>query len=274
MNRKRGFTLIELLVVIAVIAVLMAILMPALRRVREQAHMVGCSANLRQWVLILNTYCSENDGRFVSGVNDFGHWWPYQLPDHWKDWKRNKTWFCPTAMKPIFDEYGNSHQAFNIDQAWGIFKGTQGNFSSGENGIAGSYGLNGYVICIPSAASYVRSIPASYGYRKFLEIPQGARVPVLMDGLRFDLFTIETDGPPANEYDAWQGESRMARVCINRHRGSICSSFADGSVRKVGLKELWTLKWHREFNTRGPWTRAGGVAPEDWPDWIRPYPDY
>jgi hypothetical protein len=96
-----------------------------------------------------------------------------------------------------------------------------------------------------------------------------------MDGLRFDLFPIETDGPPANEYDSWQGkESRMARVCINRHRGAICSSFADGSVRKVPLKELWTFKWHRQWNISGPWTLAGGVTVDMWPDWIRPYPDY
>jgi prepilin-type N-terminal cleavage/methylation domain-containing protein len=274
MGKRRGFTLIELLVVISIIALLMAVLMPALRRVREQARMVGCSSNLRQWVMIMHTYCMENDGKFVSGVNSYGHWWPYQLEDRLKDWKRNKVWFCPTATKPIIDEYGVNHQAFNIDQAWGIFKGTQGGYSSGENGIAGSYGLNGYVIRIPLDAAYVRDIPASYGYQDFLEIPQGARVPVMMDGLRFDLFPIETDGPPVNEYDSWEGESRMARVCINRHRGSICSSFADGSVRQVGLKELWTLKWHRQFQTNGPWTLAGGVAPTDWPDWIRPYPDF
>jgi prepilin-type N-terminal cleavage/methylation domain-containing protein len=274
MGKRRGFTLIELLVVISIIALLMAILMPTLRRVREQARMVGCSSNLRQWVIIMHTYCMENDGKFVSGVNSFGHWWPYQLENRLKDWKTNKVWFCPTATKPIVDEYGVSHQAFNIDQAWGIFKGDQGGYSSGPDGIAGSYGLNGYVIRIPLDAAYVRDIPASCGYQDFLEIPQGARVPVMMDGLRFDLFPIEKDGPPVNEYDSWEGESRMARVCINRHRGSVCSSFADGSVRNVGLKELWTLKWHRQFQTNGPWTRAGGVAPTDWPDWIRPYPDF
>ena len=274
MNTKRGFTLVELLVVIAIIAVLMAILMPALRRVREQARMLSCSANLRQWVFTLNTYCIENEGKFVSGVNEFGHWWPCQLEDELKDWKKNKTWFCPTATKPIIDEYGNDNQAFNIDQAWGIFTGTYGDYSAGENGIAGSYGLNGYLIRIATDASYVRDIPASYGYANFLEVPHGARVPVLMDGLRFDLFPIETDGPPENEYDSWQGESRMARVCINRHRGFICSSFADGSVRKVGLKELWTLKWHRKFQTNGPWTLAGGVTSDLWPEWIRPFADF
>jgi len=84
MRKGNGFTLIELLVVIAIIAILMAILMPALRRVREQARMLGCSANLRQWVLILNTYCNDNDGKFFSGVNELGHWWPCQLDEDLK----------------------------------------------------------------------------------------------------------------------------------------------------------------------------------------------
>ena len=101
-----------------------------------------------------------------------------------------------------------------------------------------------------------------------------AIIAVLMDGLRFDLFPIESDGPPQDETDYWQGESRMKRVCINRHHAFICSSFADGSARKVGLKELWTLKWHRNFATNGPWTLAGGVPANDWPGWMRSFSDY
>jgi hypothetical protein len=46
------------------------------------------------------------------------------------------------------------------------------------------------------------------------------------------------------------------------------------SVRKVDLKELWTLKWHRSFNTHGSWTRVGGVALEDWPKWMKGFKDY
>jgi hypothetical protein len=42
----------------------------------------------------------------------------------------------------------------------------------------------------------------------------------------------------------------------------------------VGLKELWKLKWHRNFNTSGPWTLAGGVQSSDWPDWLMPFKDY
>jgi prepilin-type processing-associated H-X9-DG protein len=63
-------------------------------------------------------------------------------------------------------------------------------------------------------------------------------------------------------------------ACINRHDGYVNSLFMDWSVRKVGLKELWTLKWHREYDTRNPWTKAGGVKPEDWPQWMRRFRDY
>ena len=66
----------------------------------------------------------------------------------------------------------------------------------------------------------------------------------------------------------------MGRICINRHRGFVNAAFLDFSMRRVGLKELYTLKWHRQFNTSGPYTIAGGVRASDWPKWIRPFKDY
>jgi len=50
--------------------------------------------------------------------------------------------------------------------------------------------------------------------------------------------------------------------------------FMDWSVRKVGLKELWTLKWHPQFDTAGPWTKAGDAEPGDWPAWMRSFKGY
>jgi hypothetical protein len=66
----------------------------------------------------------------------------------------------------------------------------------------------------------------------------------------------------------------MKVFCIDRHNQAIHSLFMDWSVRKVGLKELWALKWWGGYNTHGPWTRAGGVQPEDWPPWMRSFRDY
>ena len=47
----------------------------------------------------------------------------------------------------------------------------------------------------------------------------------------------------------------------------------DFSARKVGVKESWALKWHREWGTAGSSTKAGGVKREAWPEWMRKFKD-
>ena len=46
------------------------------------------------------------------------------------------------------------------------------------------------------------------------------------------------------------------------------------SLRQVGLKELWTLKWASDYDRQGPWTKAGGVDRDRWPQWMRDFKDY
>ena len=70
---KEGFTLIELLVVIAVIAILMAILMPALQRVRTQARQKVCASQLRQHVLAFTMWADQNNG-VLPLPNYQGNW--------------------------------------------------------------------------------------------------------------------------------------------------------------------------------------------------------
>ena len=66
MRKRTGFSLIELLVVVAVIAVLVAILSPSLRRVVTLTRRMMCGANLRQYVIAMGSYLKNNDGIFPS----------------------------------------------------------------------------------------------------------------------------------------------------------------------------------------------------------------
>ena len=83
MRKREAFTLVELLVVIAIIALLMAMLIPVLERVREQGKRVICLNNLRQLTLSWNLYADDNDDKIVNGNTSTDCWvyWPGQAAD-------------------------------------------------------------------------------------------------------------------------------------------------------------------------------------------------
>jgi len=267
MLKKRGFTLIELLVVIAIIAVLMAILMPSLERVRRQARGVACKSNMHQWGLIFAMYCDDNDGNFYNGlVNDTtsgvanGEWWRETMRPLSKN---KKMWLCPTAHK---SRSGNAltttAPAQTVWDAWRV--------ALDQGGDEGSYAPNGWM-CNPPA-SYSNGVwgrgPSSDYWRTHL-IKRASNVPVFTEGWWVDGWPRATDLPP-DQGDTLPtlSSDEMQRLCVNRHGGAQFVLFADWSAKKVALKQLWTLKWNKHFNTRGPYTRAAGMEESDWPQWM------
>lgn len=82
MRRRVGFTLVELLVVICIIAVLMAMLLPALARARKSALRAACASNLRQVVVGLIGYAGEHKGRFPAPAMS---WFPQK--EDWIHWE-------------------------------------------------------------------------------------------------------------------------------------------------------------------------------------------
>jgi len=271
MKRQKAFTLIELLVVIAIIALLMAMLLPTLQRVRKQVKAVACQSKLRQWGVAFCAYTADYDGKFrwspshpmfVEDNRFCGHW-PYTLRAYYSDC--NDLLLCPAATNPQIS-YERGLGADDVFSVWSI----PARLSSGSLvWYFGSYGINGFIGKTESDSPIYR------GMWNTSLVPDAGCVPVLFDCMSplawYRLGDKEWTPP---EYEGAWPEISMNYACIERHVGGINSLFMDWSVRKVGLKELWTLKWHREYNTRGPWTKAGGVRPEDWPQWMRRFKDY
>jgi prepilin-type N-terminal cleavage/methylation domain-containing protein len=273
-----GFTLIELLVVIAIIALLMAILIPALQRVRNQARDLVCRTNLKQWGTILALYTEDNQGRLPYDNGNAmwllrGSYIPDDDPNRPPVFHHLRTQgiaCCPMAVRPRSRSRGlftTTRTLYTGDILWQL-KGTMGSTFEAWRIISPlpefrcSYGFNDWVLhhgFDDSSTRHHRGLDTS-------SVRGKANTPVLLDspdrGGQPD--PDEGDVPPRG----------MGGFCINRHDGFINGLFLDWSVRKIGLKELWTLKWYQDFDTAGPWTRAGGVRPDDWPEWMRNFKDY
>jgi prepilin-type N-terminal cleavage/methylation domain-containing protein len=214
-KQRRAFTLIELLVVVAIIALLTAILLPALRGVRDAARLATCGSNLRQLGAAIHTYAIENDGLIPRG--------PAAGPAH-----------------PFWD-FGRAAVATN--QLW---TGAEAALPLRHNGLGillDSGMEEPRVLFCPGDDTFnlAREIPklrseraawGSYIYRQLDHLAPGyeqGRLDVLgankVDNIRVpvEALALDTNSLGPEQYQAWHTNHGAAAVNI---------VFRDGAVRK------------------------------------------
>lgn len=291
MRNKRGFTLIELLVVISIIALLLSILLPALGRAKAAAQSVVCLSDLKQAGYVSITYASENKNKmqhhwwakdsdgstFQSKVNANPElyrkiMWMYAAEGYYQD---PKFMLCPAAPKTLNPPEIGTAQFGDVTHAW--FVGWGPNLKGTNFPAMSSLVFNDW---LGSEGPQPYGANTAFGKNLFQITAQSQsnNIPLLLDGSWYHTtpegnYAAPVDDPvkvPQKAYKLASG-NWFSDVCMPRHQKRTQAVFLDGSARKIGLKSLWELRWHK--NWRYGETTVGKNPNYRWPEWIKGLPE-
>lgn len=251
LGRNQGFTLIELLVVIAIIAILAAMLLPALSRAKQRGQEASCKNNVRQLGLGLYMYINDNGKTFPATYDPKSFWMALvraYVPS-------DKVRLCPIAPVPA-DRTPNQERIGNAHAAWfGPMTIVQWN-----QGFESSYGINGWLYSFNdnSAIQFDRNKQFS----KESEFLHPVKIPEFSDSIWADAWPEPSDMPPTDLFTGGNANS-MQRLCIARHSspgtiprradlkqrlpGALNMVFKDGHTELVRLENLWSLSWSKNW---------------------------
>ncbi len=286
-RRRLGFTLVELLVVIGIIAVLVSMLLPALSRARAAAQSTACLSNLRQIVMAMQMYVIDHHDITMTSRPDSdtgpGEYWWQALQRYFGVHREigigkginDDDPSVRSSLRVIICPSAAVTQVGPLEGSTGGFWGTAYSSWRHPTGGYGSYCFNmwllpwGYYSPYGTASTGFEPInksdPMNYGSlimdKFFMKWSQAkGNTPVVGDGNWVGSWPENTDVGPGGRfgynvrYGSTSGSSQwgpgqfMGRFCVNRHQGAINLAYADGSARRVPLRELWLQHWCRSGN--------------------------